>query len=338
MPDAPQRVAILTDAWHPQVSGVVTALGKMVDGLREQGKEVLVVHPGQFPGLPCPTYPDIRLALLPGFRLRRMLEAFRPDAVHIPVEGPIGLAGRRWCLKGGHPFTTSFMTKFPEYINKRTGLPVKTLYRGYRWFHAPAAKTTVSTQSLKQELAHRGFRNLVYWGRGVDCDLFRPRPKDRIDFARPVSLYVGRVAVEKNLEAFLSLDLPGSKVVIGDGPALERLTTEYPGVHFLGRKTGEDLAEHVAAADVFVFPSLTDTFGIVLIEAMASGLPVAAYPVMGPIDVVAHGRTGWLDKDLARAVRKCLDLSPGDCREHALGYSWQRSLEQYQDSLVPFPA
>lgn len=337
MTDAPRRVAILSDAWHPQVSGVVTALGKMVRGMRDQGREVMVAHPGLFPGVPCPTYPDIRLSVFPGRRLARMLDDFAPQAVHIPAEGPLGLAGRRWCRKRNLPFTTSFMTKFPEYINKRTGLPVGMLYRWYRWFHGAAARTTVSTPSLKQELEERGFSNLVYWGRGVDCDLFRPRSKDLLPFARPVNLYVGRVAVEKNLEDFLSLDLPGSKVVIGDGPALKRLTRIYPRVKFLGRKTGEDLAEHVAAADVFVFPSLTDTFGIVLIEAMASGLPVAAYPVMGPIDVVEHGRTGWLDKDLARAVHKCLDLSPRDCREHALGYSWQRSLEQYLDSLVAFP-
>ena len=328
------RIALVTDAWTPQTSGVVTTLNRMVAGLRARGHELLVLHPGLFASLPCPTYPEIRLAVLPGRRLARLLDDFDPDAVHIPAEGPLGLAGRTWCLRRGQPFTTAFMTRFPDYVRLRTGLPPALTYRLLRWFHGPATRTMVSTPTLRRELTALGFANLALWGRGVDTDLFRPRPKDRLDLPRPLAVYMGRVAVEKNIEAFLDLDLPGGKAVIGDGPALARLRARYPETAFLGRKTGLDLAEHLAAADVFVFPSRTDTFGIVLIEAMACGVPVAAYPVMGPVDVVRDGVSGALDQDLGRAVRRALDLDPADCREYALGFSWEKSVQQFEANLA----
>lgn len=329
------RIAIATDAWNPYVCGVVTTLNRMVEGLKGRGHEVLVIEPGLFRTLPCPTYPDIPLSVLPGRKLARMLDEFGPRAVVAPTAGPLGLAARNLCVRRGLPFTTAFMTRFPEYVRMRSGLPEGAVYRLMRWFHAPAARTLVATPSLRRELEGRGFRNLAFWSRGVDTDLFKPRDKAILDVPRPLAMYMGRVAVEKNIEAFLKLDLPGSKAVIGDGPSLERLRRSYPDVLFLGRKTGLDLAEHLAAADVFVFPSLTDTFGVVLIEAMACGLPVAAFPVTGPEDVVVQGRTGWLDRDLGRAVRRALDMDPERCRARAMEFTWERSLDQFEAGLAP---
>ncbi len=328
------RISLITDAWAPQTSGVVTTLSRMVQGLEERGHEVQVIHPGLFKTLPCPTYPDIRLAVLPYRKLARLVDQFRPQAVHLPVEGPLGLAGRRFCRKRGFLFTTSITTRFPGYIQMRFHLPASWFYAAMRRFHGPAKKTMIAAPSFMAELRQRGFKNLVYWTRGVELDLFKPRPKTALSGKRPINIYLGRVAVEKNLDAFLSLDLPGSKAIIGDGPALEELTRRYQEVNFLGRKTGLDLAVHLAAADVFVFPSLTDTFGVVLIEAMACGLPVAAFPVTGPLDVVLPGRTGWLDRDLKKAVEKALTMDPEKCRAHALGFSWSRSLDQFEANLA----
>lgn len=334
------KIAIVTDAWQPQTSGVVTTLLRMTAGLAERGHELLVIHPGMFRNWPCPTYPDIRLALWPFTGVARRLDAFDPDCVHLPAEGPLGWAGRRWAMRRERPFTTAYMTRFPEYVRLRTGLPEGWTFHVLRRFHGPAAATMVSTPSLERELAGRGIGPLVRWGRGVDTKLFCPTDKRAPDIPddlpRPLCMYMGRVAVEKNIESFLDAELPGSKVVIGDGPALSRLRREYPAVLFTGRKTGSDLAVHLAAADVFVFPSLTDTFGIVLIEAMACGVPVAAHPVTGPVDVVRDGRTGALDDDLSRAVRRALKLSPDDCRHYALQCSWQKSLDQFESNLVPF--
>lgn len=329
------KIAICTDAWQPQTSGVVTTLNRMTAGLAARGHEVLVIHPGLFRTVPCPTYPDIRLSLLPGRRLGRMLDAFGPRAVMIPAEGPLGLAARNHCLRRGWSFATAFMTRFPDYVRLRSGLPPGWTFRALRWFHRPAAATLVSTPSLREELSRRGFANLRHWGRGVDTELFRPRGKAALDLPRPIAMYMGRVAVEKNLDAFLGLPLAGSKVVIGDGPALGAMRRRHPGAHFLGRKTGLDLARHLDAADVFVFPSRTDTFGIVLIEAMACGVPVAAYPVPGPRDVVAHGQTGWLDEDLGRAVARALEMDPARCQALALEHTWERSVEQFLGNLVP---
>ncbi|HQH54329.1 MAG TPA: glycosyltransferase family 1 protein [Candidatus Hydrogenedentes bacterium] len=329
------KIALVTDAWAPQTSGVVTTMTRMAEMLGARGHTVEVFHPGTFWTAPCPTYPDIRLALFCGRRLARLLDEFQPDAIHLPTEGPLGLAGARYCQKRRYPYTTTYTTKWPEYIRIRFGIPLRVTYWFLRRFHNGAAHVSVSTNSLEETLRARGFERIVRWGRGVDSNLFRPRDKSAISAPRPVYVYMGRVSVEKNIEAFLSLDLPGTKVVIGDGPALEELQHKYPDVRFLGKKKGEDLAAHLEAGDVFVFPSLTDTFGIVMIEAMACGLPVAAFPVEGPKDVVIQGETGWLDEDLKTAVSKALTMSPQRCREFALQCSWERSVEQFEAMLVP---
>lgn len=328
------KIVIATDAWDPYVCGVVTTLKRMVAGLGDRGHEVLVVEPGMFRTVPCPTYPDIPLSVLPGRRLSAMFDEFGPEAVMVPTEGPIGLAARNLCVRRSQPFATAFMTRFPEYVRMRTRIPEGAVYRLMRWLHRPAARTLVATPSLREDLEGRGFGNLAFWSRGVDTTLFRPRPKDAVEAPRPLAMYMGRVAVEKNIRAFLDLELPGSKAVIGDGPALGKLRREYPEVLFLGRKTGRDLAVHLAAADVFVFPSRTDTFGVVLIEAMACGLPVAAYPVTGPRDVVLHGETGWLDEDLGLAVHRALDMDPARCRARAMEFTWERSVEQFEAALA----
>ncbi len=330
------KIAIITDSWHPLTNGVVTTLDRMVPGLTARGHQVEVFNPLLFKTVPLPTYPEIRLAVLPYRRLAAMLDAYRPDAVHIVIEGPLGVAGRAYCRRRHLPFTSSFTTRFPEDVELRTKvIPASWVYRWERWFHDAAAATTVAVPSLMAELTDRGFKNLVYWTRGVDPELFAPGPKDALDAPRPVNLYMGRIAVEKNLEAFLDLDLPGSKVLIGDGPDLPALKRRYPEAIFLGRKTGADLAAHLRAADVYVFPSTTDTFGISMLEAMACGVPVAAFDAVGPRDLVVHGKTGWLDHDLGRAVARALTMDPAACRAHALGYTWRRSLDQLESLLVP---
>lgn len=312
----------------------MTTLSRTVEGLRARGHEVHVIHPGLFRTVPCPTYPEIRLAILPGRKIKHMLDAFMPGAIHLPTEGPIGIAARHYAIRRKLPFTTAYTTRWPEYVQMRIGVPVGLTYRLLRWFHGRGARMMVSTPSLKAELETRGFGPIVFWSRGVDTELFRPRLKNALAGPRPILVYMGRVSVEKNIQAFLELHGGGQKVVIGDGPALEGLKKIYPHVHFLGRKTGEDLARLLAAADVFVFPSLTDTFGIVLIEAMACGVPVAAFPVTGPKDVVLHGETGWLDEGLDKAVEKALEMDPERCREHACQYSWARSIEQFEQNLA----
>ena len=287
--------------------------------------------------MPCPTYPEIRLALFPGRRVGREIEAFRPQAIHIATEGPLGVAARAHCLRKGYPFTTAYHTRFPEYIHARVPLPLPWLYAVMKWFHGPSSAIMVATQTIEDDLKARGFRPPVRrWSRGVDTNLFHPRDKGFLDDPRPISLFTGRVAVEKNIEAFLALDLPGTKVVVGDGPQLENLKRKYPAVRFAGLKEGEELAEYFAAADVFVFPSRTDTFGLVLLEAMASGVPVAAYPVPGPLDVVNRSGAGVLDDDLGAAVERALAIPPQVCRTHALKYSWEASFDQFQANLHVF--
>jgi len=293
LPSAPShRLLIVTDAWLPQVNGVVRTLTTVVAELRAMGHVVEVIAPDRFHTIPCPTYSDIPLALLPRRRMVRLIQAFRPDALHIATEGPLGMAARSWAMRTGFSFTTAFHTRFAEYIKARTGLPVWPVYAWMRRFHGAADGTMVATRSLREELSGRGFRNIRPWSRGVDLKLFRPQPCEDWGLARPVFLYVGRVAVEKNIGAFLSLDLPGSKVVVGGGPILSRLQREHPDVRFTGPRYGEALARAYAGADVFVFPSLTDTFGLVLLEALACGTPIAAYPVTGPIDVLRRRRAG----------------------------------------------
>ncbi|MCP5201729.1 MAG: glycosyltransferase family 1 protein [Gammaproteobacteria bacterium] len=327
------RIAIVTDAWHPQVNGVVRTLSTTAEYLGRAGHEVLVITPGDFRTVPCPTYPEIRLALWPGRGVASRLEAFAPDAVHVATEGPLGMAARAWCRRRGRGFTTSFHTQFPEYIRLRAPLPLDWSYAWLRRFHAAAERTLVPTPSQRQRLVERGFANLCLWSRGVDTTVFNPADPVHYALPRPIQVYMGRVAVEKNIEAFLALDLPGSKIVIGDGPDLERLRAAWPAVRFLGAKFGRDLARHVAGGDVFVFPSRTDTFGLVLLEAMACGLPVAAYPVQGPVDVVAAGASGVLDVDLGRAITAALTLDPAACVAHAARHSWAACTEVFASHL-----
>jgi glycosyltransferase involved in cell wall biosynthesis len=328
------RLALVTDAWHPQVNGVVRTLGHTVREVTAAGHEVTVISPAGFRSIPCPTYPEIRLALFAGRAVHRRLAELEPDAVHVATEGPLGLAARNWCVRRGWPFTTAYHTQFPEYVRARVPLPLRAGYAAARWFHGRAAHTLVTTPTMRRQLESRGFRNLATWGRGVDTDLFRPRDKAFLDLPRPIWLYFGRVSVEKGVESFLELDLPGTKLVVGDGPALEDLRQRYPGAVYAGFLHGEDLAAHIAASDVMVFPSRTDTFGLVLLESMACGIPVAAFPVGGPVDVVVDGVTGVLDENLRRAALAALLLDPAACRAHALRYSWSAATRQFIESLV----
>lgn len=327
------RILIATDAWHPQVNGVVTTYERLIQECTALGTEMAVLTPKDFRTVPCPGYPEIRLALPSHRRLERAVAATRPDHIHIATEGVIGWMTRSYCLRHGLPFTTSYHTKFPEYVSAWLAVPERWTYRLLARFHQPSAGIMVATASLGAELSQQGFSRLMAWTRGVDAERFRPRDVRLFGSAEPVFLYAGRVSREKNIEAFLDANLPGRKVVVGDGPHLVVLSRRYPDVLFTGAKSGEDLARHFASADVFVFPSRTDTFGLVLLEAMASGVPVAAFPVTGPIDVVADGRSGVLDWDLARAAEKALALDRAAVRAHALTYSWRRAAELFLENV-----
>jgi glycosyltransferase involved in cell wall biosynthesis len=329
-----RRLLVATDAWHPQINGVVRTFERMVKELAPLGVEVTILSPNAFRTIPCPTYPEIRLAVSGASVVRAAIVAADPDHVHVATEGPLGFVARRWCLAERRAFTTSYHTKFPEYVRARAPIPESWTYAWMRRFHNAGSGCMVATPSLERDLARRGFRHLMRWTRGVDADLFRPRPdRTALDFPRPISLYVGRVALEKNLDAFLSLDLPGSKVVVGEGPALKALKARFPAAHFLGLREGEGLAEVYSAADVFVFPSRTDTFGIVLLEALASGLPVAAYPVTGPADVIGGTGIGVLNEDLRVATLAALQIPGERCREFALSRGWQASARQFLDNI-----
>lgn len=331
------RIAIVTDAWEPQVNGVVTTLRQTRDELKRQGHEVLMITPAGRRTIPCPTYPEIRLTLFPSRGVERDLAVFQPACVHIATEGSLGLAARRYCNRCKVPFTTAYHTQFPEYVRARMPLPISWTVAALRWFHGPAVRTMVPTEGVRQLLESRGFDNVVIWSRGVETDVFNPDDPVRYGYEGPIWVYVGRVAVEKNIEAFLELGLAGTKVVIGDGPDRERLMRNYPDCKFLGYKFGRDLARHLAGADVFVFPSKTDTFGIVMLEAMACGLPVAAYPVTGPIDVVRNGETGILHDDLKHACDEALKLDGNAARQYAERRSWRRSTEEFASHLASSP-
>jgi glycosyltransferase involved in cell wall biosynthesis len=330
-----KTLAIVTDAWWPQVNGVVNTLMQTRAALTKFGYQVTMLTPQDYATLFCPSYPEIRLALRPSRKLHARLDELRPDHIHIATEGPLGLAARAWCLHKGFAFTSSYHTRFPEYIRKRLPIPLAVSYAFMRRFHNAAARTMVATSSQEAVLKHWRFRNIVRWTRGVDTGLFSPDECAPLDVARPVFTYAGRVSVEKSLEDFLSLDLPGTKCVIGDGPALRHLLERYPKTLFPGYLFGKDLARHLAAADVFVFPSRTDTFGLVMLEAMACGVPVAAFPVTGPVDVVTHGVTGILNEDLHAAALAALKLDRGRCRAEALKHTWAESSRQFSDNLVP---
>jgi glycosyltransferase involved in cell wall biosynthesis len=332
---AAMRIAIATDAWSPQVNGVVTTLTQTRKQLVAEGHEVLMITPEGRRTIPCPTYPEIRLTLFQGRKIARELVAFRPDRIHIATEATIGLAVRRYCRKRRLPFTTAYHTQFPEYVRARVPVPLSWTVALLRWFHRPASRTMVPTRSIKELLDERGFRNVVLWSRGVDTVLFNPDSPVDLALPRPVWIYVGRIAVEKNIAAFLGLELPGSKVVIGEGPDHARLVNEYPDCHFLGYRFGAELAAHLAGADVFVFPSKTDTFGLVMLEAMACGLPIAALPVTGPVDVVRHGITGMLNHNLAKACHDALLLDRKTCRDYAMSRSWEYATRQFQSHLAP---
>ena len=343
------RISLASDAWHPQVNGVVRSLSSTVEGLRRLGHDVDVIEPSLFWTVPCPTYPEIRLSLACARKVRKMLDETQPDAVHIATEGPIGWATRRWCLRNDRHYTTAFHTRFPDYVSIRTKIPVEWIWRVMRRFHGRADRTFAATTSLAQELNSRGLERTHIWPRGVDLDQFNPKvpPHSALaDLPRPILLNVGRVAPEKNIKAFLDLDVEGTKVVVGGGPALERLKEKYPKVVFLGPKHGAELASVYTGADVFVFPSRTDTFGLVNIEALACGLPVAAYPVPGPADIVGpdergihggKGSIGALDEDLGKAVARALKADRKAAAREATHYSWDRCTSLFFAGLVGQP-
>jgi len=332
------KIMIVTDAWSPQVNGVVTTLGKIGKGLEQRGHAVLFVTPQLFRSVPCPTYPEIRLSLFPAAGVRRLTDSFAPDAIHIATEGPLGIAARRHCLDQNFPFTTSFHTRFPEYVHARIRIPVDWTYKWLRRFHAPSRAVMVPTPAVRRELQSRGFTNTVHWTRGVDTDTFCPGARDALGNNRPIYLYVGRVAIEKNVEAFLDLDLPGEKWVVGEGPMRARLERKYRGARFEGVKTPPELAACYRAADVCVFPSLTDTFGLVMLEALACGTPVAAFPVHGPIDVIGESGAGALDENLGKACANALKIDRGFARAYAERFSWDTSITQFEQNLAPLAA
>ncbi len=333
----PVKVMIVTDAWEPQVNGVVRTLTQTRRELEAMGHIVDMITPLEFKTVPCPTYPEIRLSILPAKRVRERIEKFAPQALHIATEGPLGLAARAYALRHKLPYTTAYHTRFPEYVQARFGIPLAWTYRFLRWFHSPAQAVMAPTPVVLKDLADYGITNGVLWTRGVDLDIFTAQRSNVLNTAHPIFLYVGRVAVEKNVEAFLELDLPGSKWVVGEGPALAGLKAKYPNASYLGVLKQPELAKVYASADVFVFPSRTDTFGLVLLEALASGLPVAAYPVTGPIDVLGDSPAGALREDLREACLEALRIDRATARAHAEKFSWRAASEQFLAHLRPMP-
>jgi glycosyltransferase involved in cell wall biosynthesis len=341
----PMRILLATDAWEPQVNGVVRTLTRVVTELKAMGHTVEVISPDQFKTFPLPTYPEIKVAIGVYEPVQEQFKAFEPEAIHIATEGPIGLAARRICVEWKLPFTTSYHTRFPEYVSARLPLPLAAGYAYMKWFHKPSGRLMVATPTLRDELTEHGFRNISAWSRGVDTQVFHPRregdPDIFANLKKPIFLYVGRVAVEKNIEAFLALDLPGTKVVVGPGPQLDELKAKYPDAVFTGSKSGDDLTAAYNSADVFVFPSLTDTFGLVLLEAMACGTPVAAYPAPGPIDIIPNSGAGALavgaTEGLREACLEALKLDRKEVRRFAEKFSWRACAEDFVRNLQPYP-
>lgn len=332
------KIMIISDAWEPQVNGVVRTLKQTRFELEKMGHTVDILSPLEFRTLPCPTYPEIRLSLFPSKKVKKRLQDFAPDAIHIATEGPLGLAARRYCIQSKLPFTTAYHSRFPEYVQLRFGIPLSISYAWFRWFHNAADAVMAPTQVVIRDLEAHGIRNVMLWSRGVDIETFKPGPRDRLQTKKPIFVYVGRVAVEKNIEAFLELDLPGSKWICGDGPAATRLKAKYAtqNINWLGVLDQQELARVYSAADVFVFPSKTDTFGLVLLEAMACGCPVAAYPVTGPIDVIGLTGPGALQEDLHEASLAALDIDRTEVRRFAERFSWRAATLQFYSHLHPF--
>ncbi len=335
-PAAPASIAIITDAWHPQTNGVVRTLSTTCDVLRGWGHDVTVISPEAFPSTPAPTYPEIRLALTAPGAVGRQLARIAPDAVHIATEGPLGFAARRYCVRRKVPFTTAYHTQFPDYLARRTGLPARFFWPYIRWFHRPAETIMVATETIRKQLREQGLTQLTHWSRGVDLACFSPNappPPEYAGLEGPILLYVGRVAVEKNIEAFLACDYPGTKVVVGDGPARGALAAKFTQAVFLGKRSGDELAGCYAGADVFVFPSRTDTFGLVMIESLACGTPVAAFPVAGPLDIVTDA-VGALSEDLTRAIDAARYCDRARCAAYAAGFSWEAATRQFLSGLA----
>lgn len=333
------KILIASDAWEPQTNGVVTTLKATVAALARLGHDVRVISPQGLMSIPAPSYPEIRLAIAPGRHIARAVRTFRPHAIHIATEGPVGMAMRRFCRRHGLPFTSSYHTRYPEYLRARWPIPIAVSYAWLRRFHGAAARTFVSSHSLCSQLSGRGFRHLHLWRRGVDLERFRPMgcPAELAELERPIMAYMGRLAVEKNLEAFLRLDLPGTKLLIGNGPQRAALVARYPEAVFTGYRFGDELAATLGSADVFVFPSRTDTFGLAMIEALACGVPVAAFPVPGPIDVIEPGVTGVLNQDLGAAISSALRLDRRVCVHRARAFTWDAATAQFLEGLAPIP-
>jgi len=332
------RISIITDAWEPQVNGVVRTLQQTRTELLAMGHEVDMITPQDFLTIPCPTYPNISLSIFARRKVAKRIKTFAPDAMHIATEGPLGLAARNYAVRNKLPFSTAYHTRFPEYIHARVRIPLSWTYRFLRWFHGPSMAVMVPTSVVRQDLEANGFKNVVMWSRGVDLDIFTVPQSREKQTSHPVFLYVGRVAVEKNIDAFLQTELPGSKWVVGDGPALAEMQKKYPEVKYFGVLNKHELAKVYAAADVFVFPSKTDTFGLVLLEAMACGLPVAAYPVTGPIDVLGDSNAGVMHENLQEACLQALHIDRATARAHAEKFSWRAATEQFEHHLKPVPA
>lgn len=330
------KIAIVTDAYFPQISGVATSIKATKDELEKRGHQVLVVSPADFTWkVPAPTYPEIKLCLFPYRKLAAELDAFGPDSLHVSVEGPLGLAARKYAKKRGLRYTTAYHTRFPEYVHCRTGIPTSWIYMYARWFHNGGDAVMVAAESLRKELDGHGFKNLVIWNRGVDSELFSPEDPMPLTGERPIFMYMGRVSIEKNLEAFLKLDLPGTKYVVGDGPAKAALEKKYPQAVFTGYKFGKELARHLAAADVFVFPSLTDTLGLVMLEANACGVPVATLPSQASSSVIREGENGIVSTDLKDACLRALKLDRTKVRQIALEGGWKEPTDLFYKNLVP---
>ncbi len=332
--ETPLSIAIVTDAWYPQQNGVVRVVDSLRRRVAARGHRCHIISPDRFVTVPCPTYPDIPLAIFPGREVARQLENLDPDAIHIATEGPLGWAARAWCLRRKRPFTTAYHTKFPQYVRARTGLPLAIPYAAVRRFHAPSSAVLVPTRGILEELEAWHFTKLRQWSHGVDVDVFLPGSKAAFDhLPRPVFLFTGRVTVEKNLPAFLDLELPGSKVIMGSGPQRDSLIRRYRDAHFIVASGDEELARYYRAADVFVFPSRTDTFGLVMLEALACGVPVAAYPEPGPLEVVADSGAGVLSDDLRAAALAAIDIPAERCRARATSFSWDIVAAQFLSNL-----